>query len=51
MRAKDPLAELKKHKVPCELLVIEGAGHGFAGADGKRASDAMVAWFAKHLAK
>ena len=45
------LGELKKQKVPCELLVIKGAGHGFGGADGKRASDATVAWFKKHLAK
>jgi hypothetical protein len=29
--------------------VIKGAAHGFRGEDGKRASDAMVAWFEKHL--
>lgn len=44
-------AEFKKKKVPCELLVIEGAAHGFRGEDGKRASDALVAWFEKHLAE
>ena len=43
------LAEFKQQKVPCELLVIEGAAHGFRGEDGKRAGDALVAWFAKHL--
>jgi acetyl esterase/lipase len=43
------LAEFKKHKVTSELLVIKGAGHGFRGEDGKRASEAMVAWFEKHL--
>jgi len=43
--------EFKKHKVASELLVIKGAGHGFRGEDGKRASDAMVAWFEKHLVK
>lgn len=43
------LAEFEKHKVTSELLVIKGAGHGFRGEDNKRASDAMVAWFEKHL--
>jgi acetyl esterase/lipase len=45
------LAEFKKHKVTSELLVIKGAGHGFLGEDGKRASDSLVAWFEKHLLK
>ncbi|OHB66678.1 MAG: peptidase S9 [Planctomycetes bacterium RBG_13_63_9] len=45
------LAEFKEKKVPCELLVIEGAAHGFAGKDGKRATEALVGWFKKHLAK
>jgi acetyl esterase/lipase len=43
------LATLQKADVPCELIVIEGAGHGFAGEDGKRASKALVNWFDKHL--
>jgi acetyl esterase/lipase len=42
-------AEFNKKKVPCELLVIEGAGHGFLGEDGRRANEATVAWFEKHL--
>ncbi len=42
-------AEFEKKNVPCEVLVIEGAGHGFGGGDGKRASDATVAWFVKYL--
>jgi acetyl esterase/lipase len=45
------LAELKKQKVPCDLVVIEGAGHGFAGQDGKRASQSLIEWFDKHLAR
>ena len=45
------LAKLEKEKVPCQLLVIEGAGHGFGGEDGKRASKALVEWFNKYLAK
>ncbi len=45
------LAEFKKNKVPCELLVIKGAGHGFGGEDGKRAGEALLAWFEKYLLK
>jgi len=45
------LAEFKKHKVATELLVIKGAGHGFRGEDGERASEAMVDWFEKYLLK
>jgi acetyl esterase/lipase len=44
------LEAFKKEKVPCELIVIEGAGHGFAGIDGERAETALVEWFDKHLA-
>jgi dipeptidyl aminopeptidase/acylaminoacyl peptidase len=44
------LAAFQKEKVPCELIVIEGAGHGFGGKDGERASKALVKWFDKHLA-
>lgn len=44
------VAELKKQKVPCDLLVIEGAGHGFPGEQGKRASQKLIQWFDKHLA-
>ena len=35
--------------VPVELLTIEGAGHGFAGDDDKRAKEATLAFFDKHL--
>jgi len=45
------LAKFTEHKVTSELLVIEGAAHGFRGEDGKRASQAQVAWFEKHLLK
>ena len=44
------LAAFEKEKVPCELIVIKGAGHGFGAADGQRASKALVDWFDKHLA-
>ena len=29
----------------------EGAGHGFAGEQGKQASEALIKWFDKYLAK
>lgn len=45
------LAEFKQKKVPCDLLVIQGAGHGFKGEDDMRASEARVGWFQKHLLK
>jgi acetyl esterase/lipase len=45
------VAELKKQKVPCDLLVIEGAGHGFPGEQGKRASQKLIEWFDTHLAE
>jgi acetyl esterase/lipase len=44
------LEEFEQEKVPAELIVIEGAGHGFGGDDGKRASTALVDWFDKYLA-
>jgi acetyl esterase/lipase len=43
------LTELKKQEVPCDLLVIPGAGHGFLGEQGKQASQALIGWFDKHL--
>ncbi len=45
------LAAFAKTGVTAELIVIEGAAHGFRGEDGKRASDNLVKWFEKHLAK
>ena len=45
------LDAFKKDGVPCELIVINGAGHGFGGDQGKRASEALIKWFDKYLAK
>lgn len=42
---------LKACGVECELLTMEGAGHGFGGEDAKRADAAMFAFFDKHLKK
>lgn len=44
------LAKFKQEKVPCNLLVIEGAGHGFPGEQGKQASQKLIQWFDEHLA-
>jgi acetyl esterase/lipase len=44
------LAAFQKENVPCELVVIEGAEHGFIGEHGQRASKALVEWFDKYLA-
>jgi acetyl esterase/lipase len=44
-------AALTEKGVESELLVIKNAAHGFGGDDAKRASDALVAWFEKHLLK
>lgn len=44
------LAAFKKEKVPCDLLVIKGAGHGFFGDQGDQAANALIDWFDKHLA-
>ncbi len=38
-------------KVESELVVIQGAGHGFAGDDKARATSEMVDWFNEHLLK
>jgi acetyl esterase/lipase len=42
---------LKAADVEAELLTMEGAGHGFRGADAEKAEKAMLAFFAKHLKK
>lgn len=42
-------AAFDEAKVTSELIVIEGAGHGFRGEDGERAASALVAWFDEHL--
>ncbi|MDD4269403.1 MAG: alpha/beta hydrolase [Pirellulales bacterium] len=40
---------MEKAGVPCELITIEGAAHGFKGEDAQRAVNAQVAWFEKFL--
>lgn len=43
------LETLKEHNIACNLVIIEGAGHGFQGDDQQRASEALVNWFQEHL--
>jgi len=43
-------AALTKAGVPASFIRIEGAGHGFEGANLERASAATVQWFERHLA-
>ncbi len=43
--------KLKAAGVEAELLTLQGAGHGFKGADADAAEKAMVAFFDKHLKK
>ena len=38
-------ASLAAASVPCELLVLKGAGHGFRGADRARSQEATAKWF------
>ena len=40
---------LSDEGVITELIVVEGAGHGFQGKDAARANGAMVDWFVTHL--
>jgi acetyl esterase/lipase len=40
---------LQQCGVEVELLTLEGAGHGFKGADAEKADKAMVAFFDRHL--
>jgi acetyl esterase/lipase len=41
--------KLKASAVEAELLTLEGAGHGFKGADAEKAEKAMIGFFDKHL--
>ncbi len=41
---------LQRTGVPSELIVLEGAGHGFSGDNDARATRELVAWFDQNLA-
>ncbi len=47
----DMLKAMQQAGVACELLTIEGAGHGFAGDDVGRAITALLRWFDTQLAE
>ena len=40
---------LRTAEVDVEFLTLDGAGHGFKGANAQRAQEAMFAFFDKHL--
>lgn len=42
---------LRAATVSAELLTLPGAGHGFQGADAKKADDALFEFFDRHLKK
>ncbi|MFM8274717.1 MAG: alpha/beta hydrolase fold domain-containing protein, partial [Gemmata sp.] len=42
---------LKGTGIEVELLKLEGAGHGFKGADAEKSEKALIAFFDKHLKK
>jgi len=48
--SQDIHAAFQKANVASQLIVMEGAGHGFGGDHAKRAVDELVAWFEEHLA-
>ncbi len=43
------IERLKACGVEADLLTLEGAGHGFKGADAEKAQEALLVFFAKHL--
>ncbi|MBO0698973.1 MAG: alpha/beta hydrolase [Zavarzinella sp.] len=43
--------KLKAAGVEADLLLLDGAGHGFKGPDAERAEKAMLDFFARHLKK
>lgn len=49
--SQNMLAALKKEKIPCDLVTIEGAAHGFNAKQNQIVIPAMVGWFEKHLAE
>ena len=42
-------AAFQQNRVTSQLIVIDGGGHGFKGADLERANKATAEWFVKHL--
>ena len=48
-QAKTLDQKMKEAGLTHELLILKGQAHGFRGAAGKQASDAMFAFFEKHL--
>lgn len=49
--SRDIHAALQEQSVTTDILILEGAGHGFRGDARTKARDAMLDWFDTHLAK
>lgn len=50
--SRNILPVFEKAKVPCKLVVVEGAGHGFSPKQNKEiVLPAMLSWFDEYLAK
>ena len=47
--SKKLLAEYEKVGLTCELVVLEGAGHGFRGNHAEAAETAVIDWFNRYL--
>jgi len=47
--SQDIHAAFQKANVSSQLIVLEGAGHGFRGEHKERAVNELAAWFEKHL--
>ncbi len=45
------LKAMREAGAPCELLTIEGVGHGFSEEGFRRAMEAQLDWFERHLLK
>ncbi len=43
-------AAFKEARVETEIIIMEGAGHGFRGEQATQATAARVKWFVDHLA-
>jgi acetyl esterase/lipase len=50
MHSRNIQSAFEKAQVTSQLIEFKGAGHGFQGADAQKSTEAMVAWFEKHLA-
>lgn len=48
--SENMFSELQEQEVTSEFITIEGGEHGFGGDNARRASEARLEWFDRHLA-